>query len=208
MSQEQIIADIRREAEQEAETIRARHRESLARRTETLTTREKQIADDANARAEEQEREIATRASREADREERRIARVLEERAVQSVLSNVRTRLEDRRNTGDYREILTAWAIEAIIGLGEPSGVKVILRCAPVDRELLDSAVSWMERRCGVTIRIEPSEDLSGTIGVVALDDSGRRAYSNTAEDRLRRSEQDIHRLVMSRLFCGSESDE
>jgi len=208
VSQDQIIADIRREAEKEAEAIRAQHRDSIARRRDALKTREEEIDADARARSDAQERDIRDRAARNAEQEVRRINRALEERAVRTVLARVRERLLNRRNADDYTDTITAWALEAVTGLGESSGSTVVLRCSPEDYGRLQPVVPGLETRCDVTIRIESSDTLIGTIGVVALDQHGRRAYSNTLDDRLRRAEQDIHRLVMGRLFDGSKKDE
>lgn len=207
MSQEQIVADIRTQAEKEAEGIRRQHRDSLDRRKAALQSRVEQIDAEARDRIAEKEKEIEASAVRTTEQEERRIQLALEDRTVRMAMTRVKKRIVERRRTDEYRSILTEWAVEAVTGLDEGSGGGVVLACAPEDLDTITSLVPEIEKRCSVTIKPERRDEMNDVFGVVAIAADGRRAYSNTLEDRLRRADDEIHRLVITRLFDGDKHE-
>lgn len=205
MSQQQIIDDIRTQAEAEAEKIRTQHRESLEKRKKSLRGREESIAADAEERIAGGERDIRTRLERNTEQEERRILLELQERVIRAVIEKTKEKIVSLRDTDRYRVILKEWAVEAVIGLGLAQTEGVVLRHAPEDRSVVDSVLEDVVAECSTSIEIDNTALAPGTVGVMVLDEQGRRAYSNTLDDRVRRAEHGIHRIVVTRLFSGSE---
>ena len=210
MSQQQIIDDILSQAKSEAELIRRQGSEALERRKVSLVESEARIAAEANARISGQESVIRNRWERNSVQEERRIQLELQDRTVKDVMSRVRERLSALSNTDDFEPILREWAIEAIVGLGLERGATAVLRSSERERARISAGVddirAKVEQITGGPVRViqDTTALKEGTVGVVALDEAGKRAFSNTLDDRLRRSAQEIHRIVIMNVFSGS----
>ncbi len=131
---------------------------------------------------------------------------------------NVISVLMTLRENPDYPLLLSEWIIEAAIGLGYGSDgggilqdrTEIRIRCIPDDRELLKMGIPGIKERflalTGRSIKLVFDEtNLSReSIGIILFDETGRTAFSNTLADRFRRASQDVHRLVMERMFPGS----
>lgn len=219
MSRQQIIEDILAQAQIATEEIRSRSRESLKQREVSLLDQEKRIADEAETRIATQESDIRRQSERHTDQEIRRIELELQDRTVREVTARTRRELTSirERDTEKYRKLLESWAAEAVLGLGLDSTETAVLRCAPGDRTLLKGVLSGIRETLGSILRsvasgnrtapeikLDERELPAETMGVMALDGDGRRAFSNTLEDRLRRSAQDIHRIVITEIFTES----
>jgi vacuolar-type H+-ATPase subunit E/Vma4 len=200
----EIVEEILREAHREATGILQHGEESVSRRGEALERRLEEIARNADARATAEEDRLRAKYARTRAMEEKRIRLALNERVVQAVLDNVRETMQEWKSRRDgpddrYGKIITAWAVEAVLGLGAtPAGI----RYAPEDRDVLVQSLEEIKNRyrsaAGQAGQISLSDDPlpAGTLGVVVVDASGRRAFSNRLEDRIRRSMDRIHRCV------------
>lgn len=218
MSQQQITDDILAHGNADLDAIRQQSKSTLAQRGESLDSKLALIVDEADKRIDEEEQRIRLRWARHLAQEERRVYLSLQDRVVQAVIDRVRNELKTLRENPDYPLLLSEWIIEAAIGLGYGSGgggirqdrTEIRIRCIPDDRELLKMEIPGIEGRflslTGRSIKLVFDEmNLSlESIGIILVDETGRTAFSNTLADRFRRASQDVHRLVMERMFPGS----
>jgi vacuolar-type H+-ATPase subunit E/Vma4 len=218
MSQQLITDDILAHGKADLDSIRQQSNSTLAQRRESLDSKLALIVDEADKRIDEEEQRIRLRWARHLAQEERRVHLSLQDRVVQAVIDRVRNELNTLRENPDYPLLLSEWIIEAAIGLGYGSDgggipqdrTEIRIRCIPDDRELLNMEIPGIEGRflalTGRSIKLVFDEmNLSPeSIGVILIDETGRTAFSNTLADRFRRASQDVHRLVMERMFPGS----
>ncbi len=213
MSEQQIIDDILAHGKEELDAIMHQTNTTLAQRRESLVSKLALIIDDADKKIDEEKQRIKLRWDRHIAQEERRARLSLQDRVVQTVLDRVRNELKTLRENPDYPSLLHDWIIEAAIGLGygsDEDNRKAWIQCTPEDRELLKAEIPGIEERflafTGHSIQLGFDEkNLSReSIGVILTDETGRTAFSNTLTNRFRRSSQDVHRLVMERMFPGS----
>jgi vacuolar-type H+-ATPase subunit E/Vma4 len=218
MSRQQITDDILAHGKADLDAIRQQSKSTLAQRRESLDSKLALIVDEADRRIDEEEQRIRLRWARHLAQEERRAYLSLQDRVVQAVIDRVRNELKTLRENPDYPLLLSEWIIEAAIGLGYGSdggGIRqdrteIRIRCIPDDRELLKMEIPGIEGRflalTGRSIKLVFDEmNLSReSIGIILIDETGRTAFSNTLADRFRRASQDVHRLVMERMFPGS----
>ncbi|MCK5250239.1 MAG: hypothetical protein KAJ98_09770 [Spirochaetaceae bacterium] len=218
MSRQQITDDILAHGKVELDTNMQQTNTILAQRRESLEGKLTLIADEADKKIEEEEQRIRSRWARHLAQEERRAHLSLQERVVQTVLGRVRDELKTLRDKPDYPSLLREWIIEAAIGLGYGSNddgtrqerTEARIRCIPEDQELIKVEIPVIEEKfltftgCSLRLVFDEKNLSRENIGIILIDDSGRTAFSNTLADRFRRASQDLHRLVMERMFPGS----
>ena len=136
------------------------------------------------------------------DAELRRRSLAEQEKIYGEFFSRLRDRLLSLPDTTGYREILRGWIVEASIGLGAE---KVEILASGKERELIDhkllkeveAAVHKSTRR-----RIElnlSTEEIEGR-GVFLRDETGRLAFDNRIDARIRRSRRDLVRTIADAL--------
>lgn len=179
MALEDILATLRREAEEQAARILAQARESAGRARE-----------EARAQAEAWREQMKAETGRELDSIRlRRLteARLLALRALreereawfQRVFARVRARLEADRDRPGYVDRFTALKDEALEALPEPSRVRVDPRDASLAPDAEPTLVSW---------------------GGVELEAADGRIVRNTLEERLARAEPELRRIAAHAL--------
>ncbi len=212
MSRTKIVTDILEEAQRKADAMLSESEKTLHSREQSLLERERQVAADGEVRIEEQQREINARNERLLQRARDRITFDVQKRAIREVEGRVRDHITTMRESepAAYHRMLLNWTTEAIVGVGteEP----ITLSVAGEDRtflmEQIDQLRSLVSRHCEGSppeITIADTTLPAGATGVVARNASGRRGFSNTLDDRLRRYEREIQRIIMENLFVRSE---
>ena len=197
-----IMDDARGEA---ARTVEAAEQSAATRRAagEAQGVRLRQEAESAAAaRTEEIRRRLATRLSIDDRRERLR----LREQVSAAVLAEVRRRLDLLAGQPAYRDVLTAWIVEAAIGLGaEEAGVNATARERKlIDDAMLDDCVREVDRIAGRRVRLTlSSEQPLLSQGVVLTAGGGKVAYNNQVSTILLRLQSQIRRLIADRLFGG-----
>lgn len=215
MNQQQIIEDIQAHVKKEADSITQQKVMSLVQRRKSMEQNLASITAEADAKIAEEENRINSRWARHILQEERRVNLALQDRVVRTVNDRAWSRLKILRENPEYSEFLRDWIIEAAIGLGyglDSGGqqAEARIRCSRKDRNLIQIDLSEIQERflaltnrpinLGFDKEVLPPD----SIGIILIDAAGRIAYSNTLTDRFRRASQDIHRLVMERIFPGS----
>lgn len=202
--QSEIIEDILSQARAEAEDIREKNTESLKRRRQSLEQQVARIQKDAEERTEEQVSRLRTQWQRNQALEERRIQLELQERLVRVVTEGAQNEISEMRGSDRYRSVLKDWTVEAVVGLGVKEAV---VRCAPEDAGTLDRILPEVREAVAGLTDTQPDMSIaenklpSGSVGVVVVDAEGRQAFSNRLKDRVRRSVNDIRRIVVEELF-------
>lgn len=207
--QSEIIQDILDQARQEAEEISRKNDESLKRRRESLDQQITQILKDTRDRTAQQVDRLKTQYERNQSLEERRIQLELQERIVTAVTDGARKDIAGVRGSGQYAEMIRDWTVEALLGLGSDTAE---IRCAESDRKTIEGQMPAIRNTVKELTGTAPELSIADaplapeSIGVVVVDATGRQAYSNRLEDRVRRAGDEIRRIVVEELF-GEEHE-
>ncbi len=208
--QSELIAGIERETAEEIERLKKETAKSLAERREATRRQIEGIRAEAERRAEEQARIIRKEAQAQGAVETHRIELRARDEVFAGVLARVRARLAALIDRPDYGEILTAWIVEAAIGLGE---ARASVNASGRERLLLPAVLKEAERKAaeitGRAVSLSESSDppLSGQ-GVVLTSVASRTAFNNQVETRLLRFHTEIQRMIYEALQAeeGSRS--
>ncbi|MFW6356389.1 MAG: V-type ATP synthase subunit E [Spirochaetota bacterium] len=208
MSEEQrehqrLIERILAEARREAEALRAEAQRSVDERTRALERRAREIDEAATERVSEERERLTAQTDAAIALLEQRARLELENRIYRTAEEKTREAMGEMRtetagaSTDGYRAVLTAWIVEAAIGLGTQ---EAIVSCPDADRShvrsVLDDARAELERQGrSVALRLDEERSETGQ-GVVLRDAAGRRAFSNLVSDRLRRFRGELQRIV------------
>lgn len=204
----ELIERILRDARDEAKRIRDEATRSVDDRRSALARRLAQIESDADERINAEQARLAKQADSAIALAESRARLETEDRVYRGAFAAARERLRAMRSDDGYGEILRRWIVEAVEGLGADRA----LVCAPAaDREVVAGVLAEARRiareRTGRDIELDlDANDDPGGQGVVLRDETGRRAYSNLVDDRLRRFRADAQRIVYEEAVRALEA--
>ena len=199
---EAVIQGILDEARDESGKIRRQAEEKAKKDKSDTDVQCMRIMQQAQDRAEELRASFLAAEKSAVDAELRRRSLAEQEKIYGEFFSRLRDRLLSLPDTTGYREILRGWIVEASIGLGAE---KVEILASGKERELIDhkllkeveAAVHKSTRR-----RIElnlSTEEIEGR-GVFLRDETGRLAFDNRIDARIRRSRRDLVRTIADAL--------
>lgn len=191
---ERILADAR----EEAHKIRDEANRSVEERKSALERRLAQIESDADERVRSEQTRLVKQADSAIALAESRARLETEDRVYRAAYAAARERLREMRSQDDYGEIVRGWIVEAAEGLGAD---RAIVSAPEADRatavSVLPEAEQRLRQRTGreVSLEIDVESDPGGQ-GVVLRDETGRLAFSNLVDDRLRRLHGEAQRIV------------
>jgi vacuolar-type H+-ATPase subunit E/Vma4 len=201
---ERILEDARGEAQQ----IRDDAKRSVDERRKTLERRLAQIDSEADQRIASEDERLEKQADSAIALAESRARLETEDRVYRAAYAATRERLREMRSQDDYGEIVRGWIVEAAEGLGVD---RVIVSAPEADRatavSVLPEAEQRLRQRTGreVSLEIDVESDPGGQ-GVVLRDETGRLAFSNLVDDRLRRLHGEAQRIVYEDAVRALES--
>jgi len=201
---ERILEDARGEAQQ----IRDDAKRSVDERRKTLERRLAQIDSEADERIASEDERLEKQADSAIALAESRARLETEDRVYRAAYAATRERLREMRSQDDYGEIVRGWIVEAAEGLGAD---RAIVSAPEADRatavSVLPEAEQRLRQRTGreVSLEIDVESDPGGQ-GVVLRDETGRLAFSNLVDDRLRRLHGEAQRIVYEDAVRALES--
>lgn len=198
----ELIRNMLKNAEEEAQSIRSEAEKSIAERRTALERRISEIRDAGRKRV--QEEVAALEAKTEATiallRKQARLRR--EDRIYRMVNQRAREELRALRGDPGYGAILRGWIVEAALGLG---AAEAEVLCAAEDRDAVQAALPAASVELGDShgqdVSLRMAEDAISGQGVVLRDSPPTVAYSNTVDDRMRRFDVRIRRIVYRTLI-------
>lgn len=191
---ERILDDARGEAQQ----VRDDAKRSVDERRRALERRLAQIESEADERIASEEARLKRQADSAIALAEGRARLETEDRVYRTAYAAARERLRALDADAGYDGIIRAWIVEAAMGLGAD---RATVAAPPDDRRVaarvLEEAGRVVRERTGreVSLELDPEADPGGQ-GVVLRDASGRRAFSNLVDDRMRRFRGEAQRIV------------
>ena len=192
---ERILEDARGRGAQDPRRSEPLGRTSASPRSSAGSRRSSRMPTSAYARADERLEKQADSAIALA---ESRARLETEDRVYRAAYAAARERLREMRSQDDYGEIVRGWIVEAAEGLGAD---RAIVSAPEADRatavSVLPEAEQRLRQRTGreVSLEIDVESDPGGQ-GVVLRDETGRLAFSNLVDDRLRRLHGEAQRIV------------
>lgn len=199
-----LISGIIEDAEKEAGRIVAEAEQRAKERMESAGKRAARITEEAQARAAAGSERVKKSILSGVDVEVKRREMAVRERVMMQILDRVRKKLSGLTESPEYSTLLSAWIVEAAVGLGADS---ILVNGSKAERELMDErllggSMKEAQKLTGrhVQIGLDAGSAL-GSQGVVARSADGRTEFNNGIESRLQRKRRVIQKFLYERLF-------
>jgi vacuolar-type H+-ATPase subunit E/Vma4 len=204
-----LISGIEEDAANEAEAIVSQAQKETAENRARAQAQAAGILEEAEQRAASQADASVKKLLSGLEVEVRRKLLQGQHRVLARVVEKVKERMRDLRAAKDeYRAVLKAWIVEAMIGLGcDQAEVSASDVDRPfIDEALLSEAAEKVGKLTGRKVKLRIAGGAERGQGVALTDSEGRIAFNNTVDTRLLRKERQIQKLVYERLFTGDRS--
>ncbi len=200
-----LIENIRAEAEAEAEKIRVDTERAIAALVQSHSAQIERIEAEEVRRAEEQIAQLEKRAHVAESVAHRRRDLAVKSTVINEITRRVEERFRELRGSDAYREALTDWIVEGVVGLGADN---VTVAAAPEEGELARAVFAEAARRAkeitGRSVSLSLAERPHGGSGGVLINDKdASRAFDNRVGTRLMRYRNQIQRMIHQRLFAS-----
>jgi vacuolar-type H+-ATPase subunit E/Vma4 len=202
-----LVADIRRDAQAEAEKIKT---EAIAQARDRQAQYERQIDEaraEGNRTAAVQTEAVKKTLQAAFTVEMRRLALRARDLTLKRVLDRTEAKLGEFIKRKDYRDLLAALIAEAAIGLGaDVAEVNASPEeLALIDNALLGQAADKVKMLVLRTVTLKKSAAAPLLLqGVVLSSVDGKTAYNNQIQTRLLRRQGEIRKLIYDRLKMDS----
>jgi vacuolar-type H+-ATPase subunit E/Vma4 len=198
-----LVADIKRDAEAEAEQVKKDAAREAAERAAQYERQLEEIRTEAGKTGAAQAEAVKRNLKAALAVELKRIALAARDQVFRRVMEQVEEKLARRMTSPDYRRVLLALIVEAAIGLGAE---EVEVNASPRELELLDDkllreAEAKVKELVLKTVKIGWSAAAPQLLqGIVLNSTDGKTAYNNQIRTRLMRNQGQIRKMIYERL--------
>lgn len=201
---EELLSEIKKSAEKEAETIVREAEESARRRVESAQAQAERIKREARTHAEERSGNIRKARTANLEVQRKRILLHRQEELSKLVIERVLRDIRGLASSPEYRDTFTASAAEACAGLGTDSAVLEVSREEEhlVTDEMTRLIQERVRKLTGRTIEIRFAETTHTGTGAVAKSPDGRLFFDNRAEARIERHRNQIRRIIHREIIA------
>ncbi|RPJ06104.1 MAG: hypothetical protein EHM28_10750 [Spirochaetaceae bacterium] len=210
VQQNDLVRDIKQDAEEEAGRIVAEVEKALSQRREDLSRQVKTIRDEAASTASRQMEQMKKSSDSALAVERRKMRLKVRDNMLQEVIRAVEKRFADMVSQSQYTDVLAGWIVEAAIGLGcEKMTVNTsVPESLLVTDRLLSTAQKKVLELTGRTVSLKKSAlpPLLGQ-GILLRDAAGQLAFNNGVHTRLLRYQSEIRAMIFDSLFAGENAD-
>ncbi len=200
--EEAVIQGIFSEAREEAAKIRREAEEKAEKEMSEARSQCDRIRKQAEERAADLRESILVAERSAVEAELRRQALSEQEKIYSEFFIRLRNQLSTRMQADSYLETLREWIVEGAEGLGCGSVELVVSRKERhlIDDDLLRQCEKELLDQTGESVRLGIAPEDGEGQGVFLRDDSGRLAYDNRVDARIRRARRDLVRIVAEAL--------
>jgi vacuolar-type H+-ATPase subunit E/Vma4 len=201
----ELIAGIRRDAENEAERIIKDAEKTVSDKIQAKEMQIKSIERDTAKKIALQLNIIEKNSISSIKVEKKRIALQIREKLINTVIDEVKVKIKEAAVPDSYKEILKGWILEASIGLGEEE-----LEVNGSKRELeimTESYIKDVEKQyhdlTGGKIKINKSDaNPLFAQGIVLTSMNHKTAFNNQVPTRLLRYQSEMRKTIHSEFFA------
>ncbi|MFP4384144.1 MAG: V-type ATP synthase subunit E [Spirochaetia bacterium] len=201
---DELLAEITKSAETEAEAIVRDAENSARQRIESAQAQAERIKRETRERAEERAREIKKARTANLEVQRKRILLHRQEELSKLVIERVLSNMRKLVRTPEYRDTFAASAAEACAGLGTESAVLEVSR--EEQHLLTDEMATRIQARVkaltGRTVEVNFAESFHTGTGVIAGSPDGRLLFDNRAEARIERHRNQIRRIIHREIIA------
>jgi vacuolar-type H+-ATPase subunit E/Vma4 len=199
-----LIHGIEDDAKQQADNIIASAEQAKQERIVAKDNQVKAILDEANAKVKAQVESIRKNTASLISVDKKRQSLQLREEIIRILTEKTLTKMGTLVGSKEYAQVLKAWIVEAMIGLGVE---KANVNASAEERKLVTSvllgeAEADVKTRTGrkVSISLLDSFPLAGQ-GITVTSADGKTAFNNQVKTRLTRYQTEIRKLIYKELF-------
>lgn len=205
-----LINGIQHEADAEKERILKEAEAQCRQKKETAELQCRRIIEAAGIKAREREEEITRITELGLQREQKHAVLAKQEKIIGMVLENLRQAFGRLKDDPAYPEILQSWILEAACGLASE---EVVLSAGIEEQPLVTGNMlrrveEEYTKITGGQTRIQMAEQpLRQGRGIILKDRSGRLAYDNRVEQRIRRGMRVIRKVIHAGFFADENKE-
>jgi V/A-type H+/Na+-transporting ATPase subunit E len=204
---EQLLAQIRRHAEEEADEEFRKAEKTAEQKKESAKGKAERIRREAEERAANRIAQIKENNASAIELQKKRIRLRHREDQVNDILSTVREKCHQMIEDEEYPNYVKGWIKEAVLGLDTDTAVISTSEREQqfITKDLLETIEKEIQNDYGKCVTIEMDEQPARDQGVVARSKDGRLEYSNLIESRIHRNHADIRRMIYRTLYGKGE---
>lgn len=204
---EQLLAQIRRHAEEEADEEFRKAEKTAEQKKESAKGKAERIRREAEERAANRIAQIKENNASAIELQKKRIRLRHREDQVNDILSTVREKCHQMIEDEEYPNYVKGWIKEAVLGLDTDTAVISTSEREQqfITKDLLETIEKEIQNDHGKSVTIEMDEQPARDQGVVARSKDGRLEYSNLIESRIHRNHADIRRMIYRTLYGKGE---
>lgn len=173
----------------------------IAEKKDTFETASKQIRKETDIKISKKLEELEKRAESAVESEKRRQLLRKREQINSEVIKVFREKIKDYIQSDEYSSFIIKLIAEGVIAVNDDNATVSASFMETISDNILRSAEKLVKEQTGKTVTIKLSENQSLTNqGIIVESSSGRIAYNNQIDSRLRRFEEDIKMIIINGL--------
>jgi V/A-type H+-transporting ATPase subunit E len=194
----ELIAQIREDAQKEADRIIEEARTAADSKIRSAEGRAERLKKDAEERAAAKAEEINKGIDSSVKIRKKRLRLKKNEEIVRSVFARVRQAMKAEADKPEYRATLKGWLLEAALGLDQPEIIVTVSEAEQThcDRKLLQEVEEEYKERTGKNIQIHVSEENAEEQGAASRTPDGRLEYRTQVSTLIARGEGGFRRMI------------